>query len=329
MQMQTEAMSSMPRGPAFEVKGTIAPVTVLCLRTVDVGRIERELAARIAPAPQMFLNAPCVIDLADVDDPGGPLPLAEIVRLVRACRLNPVGLAHLPPSEVQRAADVGLAVVQLGFGRSKMARRNATSPEAGAPLASLSSPVAELVAAARAAAEPVATSAPPAAAAAVAAPAPVAEPATTAASVAAEVEPAAASASDDAAVTIAPAVEASAVEPAPPLPPPYVPTLTLRQPVRGGQVVYGKNGDVVVIAAVNPGAQVIADGHVHIYGRLRGRALAGAHGNKDARVFCTSLEPELISIAGEFLTADAIPASLRGKPAQLWIENGEIRVAPL
>jgi septum site-determining protein MinC len=94
-------------------------------------------------------------------------------------------------------------------------------------------------------------------------------------------------------------------------------------------VVYGKGGDVVVVAAVNPGAQVIADGHVHIYGRLRGRALAGAHGMRDARVFCQSLEPELISIAGEFLTADAIPSELRGKPAQLFIEHGEVRIAPL
>ena len=86
-----------------------------------------------------------------------------------------------------------------------------------------------------------------------------------------------------------------------------VPTLTIRQPVRGGQVVYGKRGDVVVCAPVNPGAQVIADGHVHIYGRLRGRALAGAHGNADARVFCQSLEAELIAVAGEFLTADDDP----------------------
>jgi septum site-determining protein MinC len=96
--------------------------------------------------------------------------------------------------------------------------------------------------------------------------------------------------------------------------------------VRGGQVVYSKGGDLVVVAPVNSGAQVIADGHVHVYGPLRGRALAGAHGQIDARVFCLSLEAELVSIAGEFLSADDIPQKLRGKPAQIFVEHGELRV---
>jgi septum site-determining protein MinC len=74
---------------------------------------------------------------------------------------------------------------------------------------------------------------------------------------------------------------------------------------------------------------VIADGHVHIYGPLRGRALAGAHGQTDARVFCLSLEAELVSIAGEFLSADDIPPKLRGKPAQIFVEHGELRVLGL
>ena len=97
---------------------------------------------------------------------------------------------------------------------------------------------------------------------------------------------------------------------------------------RGGQVVYS-HGDLVVCAPVNAGAQVIADGHIHIYGRLRGRALAGARGNVDARVFCQCLEAELIAVAGEFLTADDIPKELLGRPAQVYLENGAVKVAPL
>src|SRR6185437_5793329 len=81
-------------------------------------------------------------------------------------------------------------------------------------------------------------------------------------------------------------------------------TLTITTPVRGGQVVYASRSDLVVMAPVNPGAQVIADGHIHVYGRLMGRALAGAHGQADARVFCQSLEAELVSVGGEFITAD-------------------------
>lgn len=105
--------------------------------------------------------------------------------------------------------------------------------------------------------------------------------------------------------------------------------LLVAQPVRGGQVVYARGVDLVARAPVNAGAQVIADGHVHVYGPLRGRALAGAQGMADARVFCQSLEAELVSVGGEFLTADDIPQKLRGKPAQIFVEHGSVRVAAL
>ena len=106
-------------------------------------------------------------------------------------------------------------------------------------------------------------------------------------------------------------------------------TLTVRQPVRAGQVIHAHDADLVVLAQVNPGAQVSADGHVHVYGALRGRAVAGAQGMADARVFCQSLEAELISIAGHVLVADAIPPKQRGRAAQLYVEDGQIRIQPL
>lgn len=124
-----------------------------------------------------------------------------------------------------------------------------------------------------------------------------------------------------------PIVEEVEVERIVEVPPP--PTMTLRQPVRGGQVVYAQRSDLVVLAAVNPGAQVIADGHIHVYGALRGRALAGAAGQADARIFCRELAAELVSVAGEYLTADEIPESLRRKPAQVFLQDGRCVVAPL
>jgi septum site-determining protein MinC len=120
----------------------------------------------------------------------------------------------------------------------------------------------------------------------------------------------------------------AAPEPAPEAPAP-VPTITVRHPVRGGQVVYARTGDLVVLSSVNPGAQVIAEGHIHIYGPLRGRALAGASGNPDARIFCQSLSAELVSVGGEYLMADEIPEGMRGKPAQVFQKDGKICVAPL
>jgi septum site-determining protein MinC len=142
-----------------------------------------------------------------------------------------------------------------------------------------------------------------------------------------EPAPAPAPAPEPVAVT----VEAAPPEPEPaPEPPAPVPTTTVRHPVRGGQVVYARQGDLVVLAAVNPGAQVIADGHIHIYGPLRGRALAGAATqNVDARIFCQALSAELVSVAGEYLTADEIPEAFRGKPAQVFLKDGKITVAAL
>jgi len=79
----------------------------------------------------------------------------------------------------------------------------------------------------------------------------------------------------------------------------------------------------------NPGGQVIADGHLHIYATLRGRAVAGAAGLPGARIFCQKLEAELLAIAGVYVMADEIPAARRGKPAQIYLEGGECRIAPL
>jgi septum site-determining protein MinC len=107
------------------------------------------------------------------------------------------------------------------------------------------------------------------------------------------------------------------------------PPLTITTPVRGGQVTYARGTDLVVVSSVNPGAQVIADGSVQIWGPLRGRALAGAQGRKDARILCLALEAELVSVAGEYLMAEEIPNALRGKPAQIYLEGERVRIGPL
>jgi septum site-determining protein MinC len=131
-----------------------------------------------------------------------------------------------------------------------------------------------------------------------------------------------------------PAVEpAPVVEPAPPVEPPpadaAAPTVTVRQAVRAGQVVYAQRADLIVLAPVNPGAQVIADGNIHVYAPLRGRALAGARGMTDASVFCQSLEAELVSIAGQYLVADKIPAEHRGARAHLYLDGAHICIRRL
>jgi septum site-determining protein MinC len=108
------------------------------------------------------------------------------------------------------------------------------------------------------------------------------------------------------------------------------PTMVIDKPLRSGQQVYAKGGDLIVLAAVNFGAEVIADGHVHVYAPLRGKAIAGARGNMQARIFTTCLEPELIAIAGVYRTTETpIPPEVAGKAAQIRLVDERLVMEPL
>lgn len=106
-----------------------------------------------------------------------------------------------------------------------------------------------------------------------------------------------------------------------------VPTLMHHHPVRSGQRVYAKHRDLVITSVVGAGSEVIADGCVHIYGPLRGRAIAGARGEVTARVFCQEFQAELVSIAGVFRVFETIPSDLAGKPVQAWLDGDDLRLA--
>jgi septum site-determining protein MinC len=111
-----------------------------------------------------------------------------------------------------------------------------------------------------------------------------------------------------------------------------VPTsaLVIDKPLRSGQQVYARGRDLVVLSMVNPGAEVIADGHIHVYAPLRGKAIAGARGAADARILTLCLEPELVSIAGVYRTSEhPLPDTLRGKPAQVRLIDDKLVMAPL
>ncbi|MES3001732.1 MAG: septum site-determining protein MinC [Pseudomonadota bacterium] len=105
--------------------------------------------------------------------------------------------------------------------------------------------------------------------------------------------------------------------------PPSTSALVIDKPLRSGQQVYARGRDVVVLSMVNAGAEIIADGHIHVYAPLRGKAIAGARGNTEARIFSTCLEPELISIAGVYRTSEVpLPASVLSKPTQVRLDGG-------
>lgn len=107
-------------------------------------------------------------------------------------------------------------------------------------------------------------------------------------------------------------------------------TVVVDKPLRSGQQVYARGADLVVMAVVSFGAEVIADGNIHVYAPLRGRAIAGARGNTEARIFSTCLEPQLVSIAGIYRTTETeLPDNVRGKPAQVRLEGEKLLIEPL
>jgi septum site-determining protein MinC len=114
---------------------------------------------------------------------------------------------------------------------------------------------------------------------------------------------------------------------APPRPEPTA--LLLEAPIRSGQSVVFPYGDVTVLGAVSSGAEIVAGGSIHVYGALRGRAMAGSMGNGRARIFCTRNEAELISIDGYYRTAEEMDADLRSRPAQCWLEDRVLMIAAL
>jgi septum site-determining protein MinC len=107
-------------------------------------------------------------------------------------------------------------------------------------------------------------------------------------------------------------------------------TLIVDKPLRSGQRVYARGGDLVVLSVVSFGAEVIADGSIHVYAPLRGRAIAGARGDVNARIFSTCMEPQLVSVAGMYRTTETpLADDIVGKPAQVRLEGERLVVEPL
>lgn len=130
-----------------------------------------------------------------------------------------------------------------------------------------------------------------------------------------------------------PVIESPA--PAPAVIPPVVTepviakTRVIASPVRSGQQIYARNCDLIVTNSVSAGAELIADGNIHVYGMMRGRALAGAGGDKSSQIFCTHLSAELVSIGGVYWIMDQIPSEFFGKASRLYLQDGELTIQTL
>ena len=124
-----------------------------------------------------------------------------------------------------------------------------------------------------------------------------------------------------------PAKSADGPPPTPPVPRPAT-SMVIERPIRSGQSIYCPDGDVTVLGSVASGAEIVAGGSIHVYGALRGRALAG-WGNKNGRIFCQNLDAELLAVDGLYKTADEIDRGLRGRPIQAWTSGDVLMVEAL
>jgi septum site-determining protein MinC len=114
-----------------------------------------------------------------------------------------------------------------------------------------------------------------------------------------------------------------------PEPKPKPTSLLLAEPVRSGQSIVFADGDVTVLGSVGSGAEIVAGGSIHIYGTLRGRAMAGVNGNSSARIYCQKIEAELLAIDGYYQTAEEIDEAVRNRPAQAWLQGDTMKITPL
>ena len=295
----------------FELKNATLTLNALVLGTTDPELLSDALEARFGETP-LFDHDPVVLDLSRLPADAPPIDFDALGALLRRHRMLPAGVEGGTPEQHAQALAAGLG--------ETVTRRVASRPVAASASRSGRTPTAEVAQPVEAASVANANES---ATAARAADLPAAARAVDAAGAARAVDVQAA----------ARAVDTPASPPraaAPPAAGATRPTVVVDRPLRSGQQIYARGADLVVLAAVNFGAEVIADGHIHVYAPLRGRAIAGARGNAAARIFSTCMEPQLIAIAGTYRTVEtALPDDVHGRPAQVRLEGESIVVEPL
>jgi septum site-determining protein MinC len=294
---KADTSSAEPPGqasiPAFELKSATLSLVAVLLKTADLAALEADLRARQQETPGLFTGDPVVLDISLLQ------AQAEAVAATDSAAPDLPGDAE--PVEPQPPAIDFVAIVSLleRFKLQPVAVKGGTSEQMAAALE----------------------------AGLVDAPAP--QPAR---------EGKGRKSKDKAAEAAAPEVVVREVvkevevvrEVVREVPAPSVPTLVVDKPLRSGQQVYARGGDLIVLAVVNYGAEVIADGNIHVYAPLRGKAIAGAKGNAEARIFSTCLEAELLSIAGIYRTGETeLPEAVRGKAAQVSLKAEKLVMEPL
>ncbi|MEM6358148.1 MAG: septum site-determining protein MinC, partial [Pseudomonadota bacterium] len=249
----------------LQIRGRFLTAVVLPVPSALDEAFEAGLDAALQQSPRFFADAPLVVDLAGAGEMETEEAFNELLALLKARRLSPIGIQNATAHQTVAAARHGL--ITLKPGKDTPFEQQRAQPAANRPVAV---PDPE--------------------------PAPAASP---------------------------------AADPVPAVREPMGTGLTITEPVRSGQCIVAEEGDLTVLASVSSGAELIAPGHIHVYGALRGRALAGVGGDTRARIFCQSLEAELIAIAGLYKTSEAFEPAVAKQRVHAFLEADTLRLQPL
>lgn len=252
----------------FELKGSVLTVMVLHLKSANPDLLYPMLQKKIGPARSFFNNAPLLIDLKALSEYEQlSLDFLVLSTFMRGLGLVPVAVRCCTEMVVDKALSAGLGILPAGGVEKKIRLADDKESEAMAG----------------------------------------AEPLTTSVSAVAEAGQTSA-VKEETVLVSAPPQETVASEPQTKavVPPVRSATMVITQPVRSGQQIVAAEGDLILLSSVNPGAEVVAAGNIHVYGPLRGRALAGVHGNTEARVFSLLCNPELVAVADAYVVNDLL-----------------------
>ncbi|WP_152221714.1 septum site-determining protein MinC [Pseudomonas sp. SCB32] len=274
--------------PVFQLKGSMLAVTVLELAHNDLPRLDRQLADKVAQAPNFFRGTPLVLALDKLPDGEGQLDLQGVLDICRRHGLRTLAIRASREEDIRLATMFDIPVLPpSGSSRERVVEaKDPAAPLTGAtPVRRTRSERLSEKAVEQAAGSATAQTE---------------KPAEEGAEKPAEVQTA---------QPQEPAKDAAPEKPAEPPAPVVRPTKLVTTPVRGGVQIYAAGGDLIVLAPVSPGAELLADGNIHVYGPMRGRALAGVKGDTSARIFCQQLAAELVSIAGNYKVAEDLRRS--------------------
>ncbi|ARP91653.1 septum site-determining protein MinC [Bordetella genomosp. 9] len=302
---------------ALDFKSATLYAVRVVLHSADTGRLVAALNKRMADAGSFFENEPVVIDATRVE---GVVDWAALLEALRGHNLPPIGVAA-DGENLAAARAAGLTPVELS---TPVARPAPAADAGGAPPPMPTQPAAALTTA------PAPEGGAENAGSDDAGQAKATEtPGTSASPTTAQSQGGAPAASREPLPNREARETTSAPAPTP-ADPRSSSALVISRPLRSGQRVYARHTDLVVIGMVSPGAEVIADGNVHVYGPLRGKAMAGARGDTSARIFTTHLDAELLAVAGVYrVVEDKLDATLHGQPALVRLDGDTLRIEAL